>query len=104
MQPEGKMQTDLCDRVRLILLDDNEHTFNYVIDMLKEAFGMSEEQAIEHAMQVDAIGRTILIVGTQEEAARAWDLIIKHGADPSLARSKGPMAVIIEPAIIEPSA
>jgi ATP-dependent Clp protease adapter protein ClpS len=45
----------------LVLLNDNEHTFDYVIDMLMVNFSMPEDQAIEHAMDVHVNGRTIVM-------------------------------------------
>src|SRR5450755_2251400 len=47
---------------RVVLLDDDDHTYDYVIEMLQKVFVFSMEQALRHAQEVDAQGRTILMV------------------------------------------
>ena len=46
---------------RVVLLDDNDHTYDYVIEMLQKIFIFSLEQAYRHAEEVDRCGRTVLI-------------------------------------------
>lgn len=44
----------------LILLDDNEHTYQYVIAMLGSVFGYAPEKGFAIACVVDSEGRAIL--------------------------------------------
>ena len=83
---------------RVVLLDDNDHTYDYVIEMLQKIFVFSLDQAYRHAEEVDRSGRTVLITCELPEAEFARDQIHGYGPDPRLARSKGSMAAIIEPA------
>jgi ATP-dependent Clp protease adaptor protein ClpS len=83
----------------VILLNDNHHTFDYVIDMLVSKFSFSESEAIEHTMDVHFNGRSIVATSEKDEAEAGRDRIREHGADPRLAQSKGPMNVVIEPAL-----
>ena len=46
---------------RVVLLDDNDHTYDYVIEMLQKIFIFSLDQAYRHAEEVDRAGRTVLI-------------------------------------------
>src|SRR5277367_7112611 len=43
---------------RVVLLDDDDHTYDYVIEMLQKLFIFSNAQALQHAEEVDAQGRT----------------------------------------------
>ena len=83
---------------RVVLLDDDDHSYDYVIEMLQKIFIFTAEQALRHAQEVDAIGRTILITCELSEAEFARDQIHAYGRDWRLPRSKGSMAAVVEPA------
>jgi len=80
----------------LILLNDNQHSFDYVIDMLAAKFSVSEDKAIEHAMDVHMNGRTIVLTGEKDAAETGRDWIQASGADPRVVYSKGSMRAIVE--------
>lgn len=82
---------------RVVLLDDDDHSYDYVIEMLQKIFIFSFEQALHHAQEVDTVGRTPLIVCELPEAEFARDQIHAYGADWRMARSKGSMSAVIEP-------
>jgi len=83
---------------RVVLLDDDDHTYDYVVEMLQKIFVFSVEQALSHAQEVDSAGRTILITCELPQAEFARDQIHGYGRDWRLARSKGPMSAVVEPA------
>ena len=83
---------------RVVLLDDDDHTYDYVIEMLQKIFIFTGEQALRHAQEVDARGRTVLITCELPEAEFGRDQIHAYGPDWRLARSKGPMSAVVEPA------
>ena len=83
---------------RVVLLDDNDHTYDYVIEMLQKIFIFSMEQAYRHAEEVDHAGRTVLITCELPQAEFARDQIQGYGPDWRLPRSKGSMSAVIEPA------
>jgi ATP-dependent Clp protease adaptor protein ClpS len=83
---------------RVVLLDDNDHTYDYVIEMLQAIFVFSLDQAYRHAEEVDRSGRTVLIVCELAQAEFARDQIQSYGRDPRLPRSRGSMSAIVEPA------
>ena len=83
---------------RVVLLDDNDHTYDYVIEMLQKIFIFSLDQAYRHAEEVDRCGRTVLITCELREAEFARDQIHSYGPDWRLQRSKGSMSAVIEPA------
>src|SRR5579862_7757887 len=83
---------------RVVLLDDDDHTYDYVIEMLQKIFIFTSEQALRHAQEVDAIGRTVLITCELPQAEFARDQVHSYGPDYRLPRSKGSMSAVVEPA------
>jgi ATP-dependent Clp protease adaptor protein ClpS len=82
----------------VVLLDDDEHTYDYVVEMLRRLFLFSEAEAFQHAVEVDTTGRTIVITCELAQAEFARDQIHAYGADWRMPSSKGSMSAIIEPA------
>lgn len=82
----------------LILLDDNEHTYAYVIAMLGSVFGYAPEKGYAIACVVDKEGQAILMTGSLEEVKLKQDQVHAYGADPNMPESKGSMSAVIEPA------
>ena len=96
---EGHESEDELARLyHVILLDDNDHTYEYVVEMLCEIFSFTEEKAYEHTVEVDTKGHTRLITCSLEEAEKKRDQVHAYGADWRLERSLGSMAALIEPA------
>jgi ATP-dependent Clp protease adaptor protein ClpS len=83
---------------RVVLLDDDDHTYDYVIEMLQKLFFLSADAALQHAVEVDTAGRTIVITCERAEAEFARDQIHAYGADPRMPKSKGSMSAVLEPA------
>jgi ATP-dependent Clp protease adaptor protein ClpS len=84
---------------RVVLIDDNDHTYDYVIEMLQKIFVFSLDLAYHHAEEVDRMGRTILIVCELGEAEFGRDQIESYGPDWRLPRSKTSMSAVVEPAV-----
>jgi ATP-dependent Clp protease adaptor protein ClpS len=82
----------------VILLNDDDHTYDYVVEMLQKIFGFSASKAFSHAVEVDTRGTTILASYALEQAEHKRDLIHAYGPDWRLERSLGSMAALIEPA------
>jgi ATP-dependent Clp protease adaptor protein ClpS len=82
----------------VVLLDDDEHTYDYVVEMLQKLFLVPAHVALQHAVEVDTTGRTIVITCERPEAEFARDQIHAYGADPRMPKSKGPMSAVIIPA------
>jgi len=83
---------------RVVLLDDNDHTYDYVIEMLQKILVFTLDQAYRHAEEVDRTGRTVLITCELCEAEFARDQIHAYGPDWRLPRSLGSMSAVVEPA------
>ena len=81
----------------VVLLDDAEHTYDYVVEMLEKLFALSAEDAWNHAVEVDNTGRTIVITCELPAAEFGRDQIHAFGADWRMPISKGSMSAIVEP-------
>jgi len=95
---EDETSDKLQPLYHVILLNDDDHTYDYVIEMLEKIFGMSESKALSHAVEVDTNGTTILLTCELEQAEHKRDLIHGYGPDWRLPRSLGSMAAVVEPA------
>ncbi len=82
----------------MILLNDDDHSYEYVIRMLKELFAHPEEKGYVLAKEVDTHGRVIVCTTSLERAELKRDQIHAYGADPLIERCQGSMSAIIEPA------
>ncbi len=95
----GDDTSSALDRLyHVILLNDDDHTVPYVVEMLMKIFGFSEEKAYFHTVEVDTKGHTRLLTCGLQEAERKRDLIHAEGRDFRLSRCRGSMAALIEPA------
>ncbi len=82
----------------VVLLDDDDHSFEYVIHMLKTIFGHPPEKGYRMAIEVDTTGRVVVATTNLEQAELKRDQIHAFGPDPLIPRCKGSMSAIIEPA------
>ncbi len=99
IQPAPTQTTPrLLPPYHVILLDDDDHSYDYVIEMLRKLFAHTEQRAFKLAEEVDATGRVIVDTTTMERAELKRDQIHGYGADPRISRSKGSMSATIEPA------
>ena len=95
-RPEVRRQRQPLYHV--ILHDDDDHTYEYVIGMLRKLFGYSTEESYQLACEVDADGRVVLTTTTKEHAELKRDQIHAFGRDWRISRCEGSMSSSIEPA------
>lgn len=82
----------------VVLLDDDDHSYEYVILMLKKVFGHPIEKGYELAQEVDAKGRVVVATTNLEQAELKREQIQAFGPDPLIPRCKGSMSANVEPA------
>lgn len=95
---ESKGKTGFLPMYHVILLNDDYHTYDYVIDMLRKIFGKTKENAMQHAIEVDSNGQTIVDTTSLERAELKQDQIHSFGRDPRIPTCVGSMTAVIEPA------
>lgn len=102
VQPEELTESDIRTQrqppYHVILLNDDDHSYDYVIRMLKELFGYPEEKGYTLAKEVDSKGRVIVCTTSLERAELKRDQIHAFGPDPLIDRCKGSMSAILEAA------
>ncbi len=82
----------------VILLNDDDHSYEYVIEMLRALFGYDETRGYSMAQEVDKQGRVIVLTTHKERAEFKRDQIHAYGTDLRVATCKGSMSSILEPA------
>jgi ATP-dependent Clp protease adaptor protein ClpS len=82
----------------VVLLDDQDHTYDYVIRMMQELFNHDPDRSLKIAKAVDAEGRAVVMTTHRELAELKAEQIAGFGRDPLLATCKGSMSAILEPA------
>jgi ATP-dependent Clp protease adaptor protein ClpS len=85
-------------RYHVILWNDDDHSYAYVMTMLLELFGHPLEKGFQLAKEVDASGKAIVLTTTMEHAELKRDQIKAYGKDPDIRACKGSMSASIEPA------
>jgi ATP-dependent Clp protease adaptor protein ClpS len=96
--PAEETSTALGKLYHLVLLDDDQHTYAYVIEMLASVFGYGREKAYALATIVDTEGRVILETASLDQVTRHQQRVHAFGADKRIPTSKGSMSAIIEEA------
>ena len=97
-QEKREQRTEGLPPYNVVLLDDDDHSYEYVIHMLKVVFGHPPEKGYRMAVEVDTTGRVIVATTNLEKAELKRDQIQDFGPDPLIPRCKGSMSAIIEPA------
>ena len=97
-QEKKGQKTEGLPPYNVVLLDDDEHSFEYVIVMLKAIFGHPPEKGYRMAMEVHTTGRVVVATTHLEQAELMRDQIQSFGPDPFIPRCKGSMSATVEPA------
>ena len=97
-RPAGEPASRLEPPYHLVLLDDNDHSYEYVIEMLGHVLGYGVEKAYVLACVVDREGRAIVETGSHPQVTAHQRLIHSYGADPRIPRCRGSMSAVVEPA------
>jgi ATP-dependent Clp protease adaptor protein ClpS len=82
----------------VILWNDDDHSYEYVILMLMKVFGYPPEKGFGMAKEVDTQGRVIVMTTTLEHAELKRDQIHAYGKDDLVAGCKGSMRSTLEAA------
>lgn len=101
--PGTKILEDTDEQIEppyhLILLDDDYHTYQYVVEMLNAIFGYSRDKGFAIACMVDSEGKAIVLTGPKGDCELKQQLIHSYGADPRMETSVGSMSAVLEPAV-----
>ena len=95
-QPQGTRPKQ-PPRYHVLLWNDDDHSYEYVIEMLRELFGHPVERGFQIAEEVDTRGKAIVLTTTKEHAELKRDQIHSYGKDRYIKNCKGSMSATIEP-------
>ena len=84
-------------RYHVVLWDDDDHSYEYVILMMRQVFAHTLDKGYEIAKCVDSDGRAICLTTTKEHAELKRDQIHAFGKDILIERCSGSMSASIEP-------
>jgi ATP-dependent Clp protease adaptor protein ClpS len=93
-----EQRTEGLPPYNVVLLDDDYHSYEYVILMLKKVFGHPIEKGFEMAQEVDSTGRVVVATTNLEQAELKRDQIQAFGPDPLIPRCRGSMSATVESA------
>jgi len=82
----------------VVVLNDDEHSFAYVIATFMKVFGYDQAKSFRLALEIHASGRGIVWTGPKEVAELKRDQI--HSAGPDLhaeTKVSFPLGVVLEP-------
>src|SRR6266567_3205094 len=95
-KPRTQEKTKRQPPYNVVLLDDDDHTYEYVIHMLQVLFGYPREKGLQMAREVDTTGRVIVLTTSKEHAELKQEQIHAFGPDPLSAHEcAGSMTCII---------
>jgi len=81
----------------VVLINDDDHSYEYVIEMLGKLFAHELNKAYLMAREVDTTGRVIVDTTSLERAEFKREQIHAYGADWRIPRCKGSMSAELEP-------
>jgi ATP-dependent Clp protease adaptor protein ClpS len=102
-EPEGRTEPSRTKPRPLpphavVVLNDDAHSFAYVIEAFQKVFGYATEKSFTLAMQIHTQGRGIVWSGSKEVAELKRDQLRSVGPDLyAESRVDWPLGVVIEP-------
>jgi len=103
-QTAPKSRTDVKTQTRrqppyhVVILNDEEHTFDYVIELLTKLFAHPKKEAVALTWRIHLSGRAVVYTTHKEKAELKRDQVLAYGPDPRMSVSKSSLGCYIEPA------
>lgn len=82
----------------VVILNDEEHTFDYVIELLAKLFAHPKAEAVKLTWRIHNAGRAVVYTTHKEKAELKRDQVLAYGPDPRMSVSKSSLGCYIEPA------
>lgn len=98
-RPHDKTRTRRLPPYNVILENDEHHSFEFVIDVIRKVLGCTAERAFQLTYQAHTSGRAIIWTGPKEVAElKAEQVRTFHEVRASDGAQLGPLGCTIEPA------
>jgi len=100
LQPETSQgsATEREAPYHVIILNDEDHTIDYVVEMLQVIVRLSAPAALACTLEADRTGSAIVCTCGLTEAETKRDMIHAYGPDWRMPNSRGSIAALVEPA------
>ncbi|MDP1563158.1 MAG: ATP-dependent Clp protease adaptor ClpS [Pirellulaceae bacterium] len=95
-KPAEKTKPKPQPKYNVLLWDDDQHSYEYVIEMMQKVFGHSSGKSLRIAFEVDHNGLAICLTTNLEHAELKCQQITSFGRDRLIATSLGSMKSTIE--------
>ncbi|MBY0228424.1 MAG: ATP-dependent Clp protease adaptor ClpS [Gemmataceae bacterium] len=96
--PEEDVRTRRIPPYNVILLNDDHHSMEFVVETLCRVLGCAVEKAVQYMMEAHESGRCIIWTGTKEVAELKQEQIMTYPEKRDDGRDLGPLGCEIEPA------
>jgi ATP-dependent Clp protease adaptor protein ClpS len=104
-RPKSSAQSSTSSRTlppyNVIVMNDEEHTFEYVIELLTKLFAYPLSTAESLTWKIHHSGRAVVYTTHKEKAELKRDQVLSYGPDARMSTSKGPLNCYIEPAPVD---
>ena len=99
-RPADKPQTRRVPPYHVVLANDEDHTIEFVIDVLRKVLGAPLERAVQLTMEAHTAGRAVIWTGPKEVAELKVEQIRTFHETRTLDNAQlGPLSCGIEPAL-----
>ena len=96
---DPEIRNKLLPPYHVILLNDDDHSFEFVVMVLRKVFGYQEEKSFDLTKQAHEQGRAIVWTGPKETAEfKLEQMQTFHETRMRDNRDLGPLGCLIEPA------
>lgn len=94
-----KEKVRLLPPYHVILLNDDHHSFEFVINVLRKVFGFELEKAVQYTVEAHSTGRAIVWTGAKEVGELKVEQVqTLHETRDRDGAKLGPVDCILEPA------
>jgi ATP-dependent Clp protease adaptor protein ClpS len=98
-KPSDKSQTRRIPPYHVVLANDDQHTIEFVIDVLRKVLGAPLERAVQLTMEAHTSGRAVIWTGPKEVAElKVEQVTTYHEVRSNDGAELGPLTCTIEPA------
>ena len=98
LEEEDQLDETLAKLYHLILHNSEDHTYDYVIELLGKLLGYSREKAFAIASVIDRDGQGIIETADYETVTGHQREIHNWGPDPRIPHCKGSLSATVEEA------
>ena len=98
-EPSEEIRTRRIPPYNVILLNDDHHSMEFVVETLCRVLGCAVERAVQFMMEAHESGRAIIWTGSKEVAELKVEQMQTYPEKRDDGRDLGPLGCEIEPAV-----